>query len=105
MDARELFLDQHDFVRRIVDVFVFGGMSEDRLRLHPNGGQNSLAWLLWHAARWEDIVVNTWIAERPQVLDSGNWLGRMRLARREVGTALPPVDREALSDRVDLGGL
>jgi hypothetical protein len=27
--------------------------------------------VLWHAARYEDVVVNTWLTEGPQVVDHG----------------------------------
>jgi len=36
---------------------------------------NPIAWLLWHAARVEDVGVNRFITDGRQVLDTGAWLG------------------------------
>jgi hypothetical protein len=60
---------------------VFGGLTDDQMRLRPAKGLNSLAWLLWHMARTEDVVVNVVIGRESQVLDDA-WLERCRGARR-----------------------
>lgn len=104
LDARRFFLDQHAFVRTIVDHFVLGGLSESQLRKAPPTGQNSLAFLLWHAARWEDVVVNTWITGLPQVCDDVA-LARMRVKDRHVGTGMTAAEAAHLSSQVDLSEL
>jgi hypothetical protein len=105
MDAQRLFLQQYDFVAEIVSGFVLGGLSDEQLRQRPVEAQNALAWLLWHGARWEDVVVNTWVAGRTQVLDEQGWLARIGLSGREVGTAMTPEECATLAARVNLDGL
>jgi hypothetical protein len=79
-------------------------LSEDQLRIRPNGW-NSIAWLLWHIARTEDVAVNVVVADRPQVLDAGDWNARLRISRRDVGTGMTDDEVEALSAAIDIPGL
>ncbi|MBI4636314.1 MAG: DinB family protein [Candidatus Rokubacteria bacterium] len=83
---------------------VFGGLSDDQLRLRPGRGLNSLAWLLWHVARTEDVAVNLVIAAGRQVFDDG-WAGRLGVARRDIGTAMTDDEVSDLGARIDLAAL
>jgi len=105
MDALRVFLEQHGTVQGVVDQLVIGGLSDDQLRLRPSEGQNSLAWLLWHSARWEDVTVNTWIGDRSQVFDRDAWQQRLGTATREVGTAMTAGEVAKLSETLDLAAL
>jgi hypothetical protein len=106
MDAQQFFLEQHGFVQSVVADLVLGGLSDEQLRLQASPHQLPLAWLLWHGARWEDVVVNAWIAGHPQMLDQGDdWLRRLDLPSRHVGTGRPPTESAELSARVDLAAL
>src|SRR5688572_26367509 len=102
--ARRFFLDQHAFLGHIVSNFVLGELENDDLRLAPPH-QNALSFLLWHGARWEDVLVNTWIAGRPQVLDESQWLASLALDSRHVGTALTHSEASELAQHVDLHAL
>jgi hypothetical protein len=83
---------------------LFGGLTESQLRQHPQG-VNSIAWLVWHAARVQDAAVCRFVADRPQVLDVGGWNPRLRLDRRDVGTGMTREEAEALSRAIDVGAL
>jgi hypothetical protein len=102
--ARQFFLDQHAFIGHMVNSFVLGGLDDDDLRRAPPE-QNALGFLLWHATRWEDVLVNTWVAARPQVLHGEQWLARLALDNGHVGTALTHSEAAALAQRVDLTAL
>jgi hypothetical protein len=102
--AQRFFLDQHAFLGQVVGGLVLGELEDDDLRQAPPG-QNALSYLLWHATRWEDVLVNTWVVRRPQVLDSDDWLNRLALESRHVGTALTHAEAAALARRVDLPAL
>src|SRR5215813_13802255 len=77
MDARDLFLDQHAAMhsaavggnKMSAAERSFGGMTDEQMRLRPREDLNSLAWLMWHIARAEDIVVNRMLAGHTQVVD------------------------------------
>jgi hypothetical protein len=105
MDAQRLLLEQYDFVAMVSTGMVYAGLQGDQLRLHPQERQTSLAWLLWHATRWEDVVVNTWVAGQPQVLVRQDWLAHLRVPDRHCGTAMPPAEAAQVSAQVDLDAL
>ena len=66
---------------------------------------NPIAWNVWHAARVEDVGVNAFIADRPQVMHSGGWLDRLKSSRRDVGTGMTDAEVDALCGAIDLDAL
>src|SRR5438128_539079 len=96
MDAMQLFLRQHSIVHSsevaeggewsIVDS-ILDGLTDEQMRMRPGKGTNSIAWLLWHMARTEDVAMNKLVARRPQVLDEEGWLERLNI-RRDIGTSM-----------------
>jgi hypothetical protein len=64
-------------------------------------GLNSIAWLLWHMTRFEDVVVNTVLREAPQVLDHGGWAERMGIEAPLLGTGSGDDEVASFSARVD----
>jgi hypothetical protein len=105
VDAKTFFLEQHAITAGVVDSLVLGGVGDSDLRRRPPGDLNPLAWLVWHAARWEDVIVNTWIGGRDQVFDSEPWGERLGLETRHVGTGMTPSEVAALAERVELEAL
>jgi hypothetical protein len=83
---------------------TFGGLTDEQMRLRPREDLNSLAWLLWHIARAEDVVVNRALAGHAQVLDDG-WLKRLGIARRDIGTGMTSAEVTELTRQIDLGTL
>jgi DinB superfamily len=103
MDAREFFLVHHEHVHSQVARELLQGLSDEQMRLRPNG-LNSVAWLVWHMARCEDAI-NVLVASRPQVLDQNDWLTRLNVSLRDVGTGMTDDEVSDLSARLDLGVL
>lgn len=102
--GRGFFLEQHALIHTLVDSFALGGLSEAQLRKAPPVGQNSLAFVLWHAARFEDVIVNTWLTGLPQVCDDIA-LARMRVRDRHVGTGMHAEEAASLGAAIDLAEL
>ena len=102
MDARDLFLDQHAAVhsaavggnKMSAAERTFGGLSDEQMRVRPREDLNSLAWLMFHIARAEDIFLNPVLAGRPQVFEDG-WAKRLGVTRRDFG----------ITRQVELGAL
>jgi len=74
------------------------------LRARPHG-LHSIAWLLWHVSRCEDVGVNRIVVDRCQVLDEGGWTDRLQVARRDIGTEMTDAEVAALSTTIDLSAL
>jgi DinB family protein len=112
MDARELFLDQHAAVhsaavggnKASAAERSFGGLSDEQMRVRPREDLNSLAWLMWHIARAEDIMVNAVLARRAQVFDDA-WLKRLGITRRDFGIGMTSAEVTELTRAVDIGAL
>jgi hypothetical protein len=114
MDALKLLLDNHAWVHskavnpdgmRHIEDELCEGLAQEQLRQCPPNTNNSIAWLLWHMARYEDVAVNSVLRGVTEVLDRDNWLARLGLDRRQAGTEDTPDDVKRLSEQIDIGGL
>jgi hypothetical protein len=86
-------------------IAFFDTLDELRWRTRPQPTVNSLAWLIWHMARVEDAGVNRLVANRPQVMDEGDWGERMQVPIRHHGTGMTTEEVTDLSTRIDLPSL
>jgi DinB superfamily len=80
---------------------TFAGATDSQIRLRPDKGLNSLAWLLWHMARTEDVNVNLVVTNGRQVWDDA-WARRLNVARTDIGTGMTEDEVEELSEALDL---
>ncbi len=106
MDTINFFLTHHSRI-----YFEPGGiqlrienLSEDQIRISPYG-MNSIAWLLWHIARCEDVGINRFVCNSPQVIDLDNWYERLNLNRRDIGTGMRYEEVIELSKSIDVNSL
>ena len=112
MDARDLFLTQHAAVhsaavggnKASAAERALGGVTDEQMRMRPREDLNSLAWLLWHIARAEDIILNPVLSGRPQVMDDA-WLRRLGVDRRDFGIGMTKAEVSDLTGKIDLGAL
>jgi hypothetical protein len=84
---------------------VLAGLPDDQLRHQPAQGMNSIAWLLWHIARIEDVTMNLLVANRSQVLNEDHWLDRLHITRGDVGTSMSDAEVSSISEKVDIPSL
>lgn len=112
MDARDLFLDQHAAVhsaavagnKMSLAERTFTGLTDAQMRVRPREDLNSLAWLLWHIARVEDVMVNPVLAGRAQVFDDA-WMKKLGIQRRDFGTGMTSAEVTELSAQIDPAAL
>jgi hypothetical protein len=104
MDAVDFFLLRYEVIHRSLLDDLLKGLTETQIRGRPHAGVNTIAWLIWHAARVEDVGVNRFIVDGTQVLDDG-WFGRLGVDRRDVGTGMSDAEVDGLSACVDLAAL
>ncbi len=110
MDLVEMFLRDHATAHSSKVAVAEGqfsledsrlrGLTEEQIRLCP--GWNSIAWLLWHMARAEDVGINVIVADRPQVFDEGGWARRLGIVRRDLGTGMADGEVAELSAQIDI---
>jgi uncharacterized protein DUF664 len=81
--VRELLRDAFTRLIEHVDELT-DGLTDDQANYRPSPGANSIAWLIWHSARVQDIQLAP-IAGVEQVWKTGGWVDRF-------GLDLPPND-------------
>jgi hypothetical protein len=101
MDAVDLWLLRYEPIHTFVADDLVEGLTEAQVRGRPVPGVNPIAWLIWHAMRIEDVCVNRFVLDRPQVLDAG-WTPRLRVSRCDVGTGMTDAQVTALCEAVDV---
>src|SRR6266705_5420179 len=112
MDVRDLFLDQHAAMhsaavggnKMSAAERTFAGLTDEQMRVRPREDLNSLAWLMWHIARAEDILVNAVLAAQPQVFDDA-WKKRLGVTRPDFGIGMTSAEVTQLTGQIDPGAL
>ena len=112
MNAKDLFLTQHSAVhsaavagnRASAAERTFGGLTDDQMRVRPREDLNSLAWIMFHIARAEDIFLNPVLTSREQVFDEG-WSRRLGVTRRDFGIGMTSAEVTDLTRRIDVAAL
>ena len=112
MNAKDLFLVQHGAVHSVAVAGnrgsaaerTFAGLTDEQMRVRPREDLNSLAWILFHIARAEDIFLNPVIAGRDQVFDDG-WARRLGITRRDFGIGMTSAEVTELTRQIDVGAL
>lgn len=74
---------------------VLDDMTEELIRRIPQNCEHSVAWLIWHIARCEDITMNLLVAGSPQVMIRDNWLDQMGITVRDTGNTM---DEQVMAD-------
>ena len=67
---------------------ILDGVTEQQMRFIPSNFDHSIAWVLWHMTRIEDVTMNLLVAGSPQVLLRDDWLERMRVGVQDTGNAM-----------------
>ncbi len=113
-EAIQLFLQQHAAVHTAeisgcqswsLQDEVLDGLSDEQIRAVPRSGENSIAWLLWHTTRIEDMTLNCLVFEQPQVINSSDWDSRLGLPSQDVGASMDAGQVAALSASISVGAL
>jgi hypothetical protein len=81
---------------------VLNDISESQMRKIPSGCDHSIAWLIWHLARCEDITMNILVAGRPQVLVQGDWNHQLKISVVDTGNAMDKAELTDFSNCVSI---
>ncbi len=81
------------------------GLTAAQIQHIPPGCEHSIAWLIWHMARCEDITMNLLVAGTPQILFVQDWYARMGAAARDTGNAMDPAAMAEFSRTIQVEAL
>jgi hypothetical protein len=85
--------------------FLLEGLDEAQFRKIPEGQEHSLAWIVWHLSRVEDVTMNLLVAGRQQVFEQGGWQKKTRSPIKHTGNGTGLEVAQALSAAVDINAL
>jgi DinB superfamily len=112
--AEALFLSQHAMVYSALmsnsglwsfEDEVLEGVNSQQMRMIPRNCEHSIAWMMWHMTRCEDITMNLLVAGSPQVLLRENWFRHLKISLRDTGNAMDAADIIEFSLAIDLEAL
>ena len=109
--AIPLFLDPHAMVhagkvsKSVLWSFedeLLDDMTEAEIRQIPPGGEHSIAWILFHLARIEDITMNMLVAGTPQLFTRDGWAEKMNASVLHSANNMDVPSVAVLSREIDL---
>ena len=112
--AIELFLIQHAMVHSAkmakaglwsFEDELLNDLTDDQLRIIPPGGEHSIAWILFHLARIEDITMNMLVAGTVQLFARDNWAEKLNVAIIHSANKMDAESMAKLSAGIDLVAL
>ena len=100
--VRELLRDSFTRLIEHVDE-ITDGLTEEQANYRPSPSANSIAWLIWHSARVQDMQLAP-IAGIEQVWTAGGWVDRfgLDLPRNDSGYGHGPADVAKVRAPADL---
>jgi hypothetical protein len=84
---------------------VLKGILQAQFRCIPAGGEHSIAWILFHLARIEDITMNMLVAGTPQLFTQDHWMMKLNVVIPHSANQMDETGVAALSARIDLDAL
>jgi hypothetical protein len=107
--AIQLFLRQHAEVHsRVIssedgvsfEDEVLEGLTEKQLRQLPEREEHSIAWIIWHLARIEDITMSKLVDGEEQLFDRDGWADQLGVSIRDTGNAMSRDEVVDLNQRI-----
>lgn len=72
------------------------GLTDEQLHHSAEGESHSIAWVLWHVARIEDLFVQRQFQGKPEEWVSGGWAAKTGLPEKGFGTGQPAEEAKLL---------
>lgn len=80
-------------------------LGDEDLRRVVGEGDHSIAWILWHLARIEDVTMSVLVADGPQEFLNHDWQTSLGVQVRHTGNAMSANQIEDLSQALNLDEL
>lgn len=72
------------------------GLTDDQLHYSPEGESHSIAWVLWHASRIEDMFFQRIFQGQPEEWAVSDWAARTGLPEKGFGTGQATADAKTM---------
>lgn len=72
------------------------GLSTEQLHFVPEGESHSIAWIIWHGARVEDLIVQQVLRGQRPEWETGGWAARTGLPEKGFGTGQSAEEARAV---------
>jgi hypothetical protein len=112
--AIELFLDQHAMIHSAkvsksklwsFEDELLDDLTEAEIRQIPAGGEHSVAWILLHLARIEDITMNMLVAGTEQLFTRDGWAKKLNISVLHSANRMDAASVAELSAGIDIKSL
>jgi hypothetical protein len=84
---------------------VLDGMDDHALRTVRGGSQHSIAWILWHLARIEDLTMNMLVAGTSTLFERDRWAGKLNAPFTNTGNEIDAGQVNLLNQTIQLENL
>jgi hypothetical protein len=84
---------------------VFNGLIGEHFRCVPPGGEHSIAWIIFHIARIEDITMNMLVAGTHQLFVRDGWIKKLNTNITHSANSMDDRSVAALSAQMDVAAL
>ncbi len=75
------------------------------MRAIPPGSEHSIAWMIWHSARIEDVTMSILAGGGEQLLCQNGWYEKLKVYARDTGNLMDDAAVAGLSAAIDLAVL
>ena len=112
--ASELFLSQHAMLHSVsisksklwsFEDEILNDMTEDQIRCIPPKGEHSIAWIIFHIARVEDITMNMLVAGTPQLFLRDQWAEKLHVIVLHSANKMSEASVIQFSRQIDIPAL
>ncbi|MFC2025732.1 DinB family protein [Chloroflexota bacterium] len=112
--SMDFFFSQHDMLHSAkmsgketwsFEDAVLDDMTVEQVRRIPGNAEHSIAWIIWHIARIEDITMNILVAGSPQILLKESWLDRMNVSFSDSANEMVESTVSELSSSINIEAL
>ena len=81
------------------------GLTDTQVRAILSGGEHSIAWILFHLARVEDITMNILVAGTEQLFTKDDWAGKLKVGIVHSANRMDDESVAKLSARINVTAL
>jgi uncharacterized damage-inducible protein DinB len=84
MEVKEILIHTLEHSQRYINT-TLDGLTQEEFGWSPNAECNSIAFIFWHIARVEDIIMNTIVQSGKEIYDTEGWQKKLGTPAKDIG--------------------